>query len=301
MKHKIFTTIAILLIYATGALAQSYSEESGQRWNVLTMPTFTTIPSCTIILHSDNQHVQYGNYVYKMLYCNSDDIINLLYGIYREENGKVFMRENPGGMWPATEEFLLYDWEMNIGDTAYVQRGDWTKGLVLDNISDTLMNGSQRRIFHLHYMNNDSVTEIWIEGMGSELGFPYSGTKDNPVSPFYYPMTAELLCYYENGDLSWDNPHFDECIINYWLDVENVSEESVLCLYPNPTQDCFTIKYTNNNVSTIKIFDMFGHEIYNDIMESSEKIINTNMFPDGVYYVLLQNTKDKLHTMLIKY
>lgn len=295
---KSFVFLSALLTFSESyhAYSQPGVYQTGQQWNVYTTPTSTTIQPSTIIFYF-NQYAQYNGYVYKMLYCDSGDIVGISYGMYREEDGKVFMRKINN--WKqVSEEYLIYDWKLNIGDTAYVQLENNETGLVLDAVTDTIINDDERRVFHLHYETNADLTEVWIEGMGSELGFPFSGTRNNPVNPFYYPMTTEMLCYYEDGVLCWDNPNYDECVINYW----DVPEDHVadVWVYPNPTRDVVSIKHGDQICETIEIFDSFGRMLYHDIMNEAEKTIDISMFPKGVYYVLLYGSNNtKCETLLV--
>ena len=304
MKRVVTIVFLFLMLAKAGVTFQTkvhaqqpYS--SGQQWNVFTIPTSNSISKSTVIFHSDNHYVQYAGNVYKILYGDSGDIINEMYGIYREDNGKVFMREFNSWQQPK-EEYLIYDWNLDIGETVYVQYGESETGLVLDAITDTTINDNSYRVFHLHYLSNSNFTEKWIEGIGSELGFPFPGTKNNPVSPFYYPMTADLLCYYENGELLWDNPNYDECIINYWIGVSESEETPELSIYPNPTKDNVTINYSAQGEAVIEFFDVLGRKKYQDIMIGNEKKVETEGLLKGVYIVIIRDQKSTKRTVLLK-
>ena len=253
-----------------------------------------------MIFHSDNHYVQYAGNIYKIMYCDSDDIFDMIYGIYREENGKIYMRElNSWGN--PTEEYLLYDWNVNIGEVVYIQHGDIETGLVLDAVTDTTINEEKRQVFYLHYETDSNLTETWIEGMGSELGFPFCGTKNNPVSPFYYLMTTDMLCYYENGVLSWDNPEYDNCVIDYWVDVPEFKGHTDIIVYPNPTKGNITIKHPIHSETIIAIYDTFGRNVYRDTMRSNEQKIDMSRLPNGLYIVFIQDLDSTKHTFFLKH
>lgn len=302
MKHIITKAFLILLFFSVAASvkAQPIVYKYGQQWNVYSIPTSSSpAKSCTLIFHSDNHFTQYAGNVYKLLYVDSGDIMGALYGLYRENDGKVFIREL-NSMQQPQEEHLLYDWNISIGDVAYVQQGDLEIGLVLDAITDTTMNGNNRRVFHLHYETDNELTEIWVEGMGSELGFPFSGTKNNPVSPFYYPMTTEMLCYYEGGDLFWDNPAYDECVIDYWGNIPEIEECTSVFVYPNPTRGDVTIKKTFHREAIIEIYDLMGRIVFHDNMENEEKKVDMSCFPKGMYIVSIQDYESTKRSLIIK-
>lgn len=304
MKRNITKAFFSLFLVSSAAgfhvYAQPFTYTTGQQWNVYTIPTSTNKSGNTIIFHADNQYAQYAGNVYKIMYCDGDDIMDLMYGMYREDNGKIYMREFDSWGYPQ-EEHLLYDWNLNIGEVAYIQHGDIEIGLVLDAVTGTTINGEERRVFYLHYETDSNLTETWIEGMGSELGFPFCGTKNNPVSPFHYPMTTEMLCYYEDGELSWDNPNYDDCVINYWVDISEIEECKDITVYPNPAREVVTIKYEAHTEAEIEVYDTFGKTIYHGIMKDNEHKIDMGQFPNGLYVVLIQNYESVKHTLIFKY
>jgi hypothetical protein len=218
--------------------------------------------------------------------------------MFREENGKVFMRELEN-MTP-TQEYLIYDWNLNIGDVVYVQPEEHETGLVLDAITDTIINEVERKVFHLHYEADADLSEIWIEGMGSELGFPFSGTRNNPISFNFLPMTTELLCYYEDGELAWDNPDYDECVMGPIVDNPELYNDNSLSVYPNPTNGPITIKHNEIDITIIEIFDALGRMIYCDNNGIKENI-DMQEFPAGIYVIILKDNNNTKRTTFIKY
>ena len=286
MKNYLLTIIALLMT----AISASAQQPAKQQWNVYVTPTSDIIPRCTMIYYSDNRFGTYAGHTYRLLYGQSDIIDDDPIGMYREDNGKVFMRELVN-MTPS-EEYLIYDWSLNVGDTAYVQPGNSNTGLVLDAETDTVVNGFQRRVFHLHYETNADLTEIWIEGMGSELGFPFSGTKNNPVSFNYYPMTTEMLCYYEDDELSWDNPDFDECVIDGVLDVNEHDFCHDLSVYPNPVFEIVNIAFSDDiGCQSIEIYSVDGRIVETYGRASLQTAIDISNLNSGVY-ILKVNMAD---------
>jgi hypothetical protein len=63
----------------------------------------------------------------------------------------------------------------------------------------------------LEYPFGSGVEEVWIEGIGSLFGIIDSG------SLFLTGGSTNLLCYYEDGDLVWQNttPGYNECYMVY--------------------------------------------------------------------------------------
>lgn len=252
-----------------------------------------------MIYYTDSHFANYGGHIYRLLYSQSDIIDDDPIGMFREENGKVFMRELEN-MTP-TQEYLIYDWNLNIGDVVYVQPEEHETGLVLDAITDTIINEVERKVFHLHYEADADLSEIWIEGMGSELGFPFSGTKDNPISFNFLPMTTELLCYYEDGELAWDNPDYDECVMGSIVDNPELYNDNSLSVYPNPCHDVIHIILDDKN-NNIFIYDNQGVMVsqFKNIVGSSFDIDMSDC-QEGLYLLKLVNDSNVITFRIIKY
>ena len=275
----------LMLIVNYGATSQSLKK---QQWNVYVIPTSITIPTCTMLYYSDDRFGQFAGYTYRLLYSQSDIIDEDPIGMYREDNGKIFLRELIN-MTPS-EEYLIYDWNLNIGDTAYVQHGCSETGLVLCAITDTVINNENRRVFHLNYAENMELTEIWIEGMGSELGFPFSGTKSNPVSFNYYPMTTDMLCYYEDDELSWDNPNYDECMMGGVLGTNDIENIESICIYPNPAKNTVNITFSDDAIcQSVEIYAVDGRLLKSQI--SNLETVDVSKLNAGIY-ILKVNMAD---------
>ena len=279
LKIRLLSLLIMMII--AGKVQAQWINTTGQQWNVYGKPTSVSIPSCTFIYYFDNRYAQYEGYIYRLLDSPSDFLDDLPIGMYREDNGKIFMREI-NYMTPS-EEYLIYDWNLNIGETVYVQHGSSLKGLILDAITETVVNGEERRVFNLHYEDDNALTEIWIEGMGSELGFPFSGTKNNPVTFNYFPMTTEMLCYYEDGEQIWDNPDYDECVKDYVLDVAEQDEHSSLIVDPNPAIDILSIVTYDVNCSSVEIFSLDGRLVKSQ--NANFDAIDISSLASGLYMI----------------
>ena len=86
-------------------------------------------------------------------------------------------------------------------------------GLKLISVNDTILEGENapRKKYVLEYLV-DSIPgdfyETWIEGIGSEYGLI------NPCSRVLVGGVYDLLCYYEDEDLIWQNSSFNSCYID---------------------------------------------------------------------------------------
>ena len=147
---------------------------------------------------------------YKVMYTTRNENLTgwNLWGFIREtEDGQVFSRR------PSTsDEQLLYDFSMEVGDTICMCDYGYDECcMVVIEKGEIIVNGEPRQQIVLEYPFGNGVEEVWIEGIGSLFGIVDSG------SLFLTGGSTNLLCYYEDGDLIWQNttPGYDECYMVY--------------------------------------------------------------------------------------
>ena len=152
--------------------------------------------------------------IYKKLFTTRSEHFNNweLCGLLREtEEGQVYHR-NYGWNHTFGNETLLYDFAMQPGDSICCNENT---SLVLLRTSDTILDdGNIRKRYDFQYKENGYLMdehEIWIEGIGSELGLLHVGSLS------LVGGTYELLCYYEGDDLIWHNSLFESCYIDTHL------------------------------------------------------------------------------------
>ena len=70
---------------------------------------------------------------------------------------------------------------------------------------------------------------------------------------------------------------------------EQATIEAVI--YPNPTNDVFTIR-TQEGISQVQVMDVTGRILINQTVNGSQTIISTQNCPAGVYLVNLIGTDE---------
>lgn len=60
-------------------------------------------------------------------------------------------------------------------------------------------------------------------------------------------------------------------------------------IYPNPIKDYLTIENINLNIKSIKVYDVFGKNIYTNTNMSSNMIIDFSKFETGIYIIELED------------
>lgn len=208
----------------------------------------------------------------------------------RERNRKIYVLQNE-------EEKLLYDFNMNVGDTIFYKVDDWSSYYkVVDSIGRiTLNKGGDRFIWYLTtYSGVGEEQDIWIEGIGSvhEEGLL------NPLFPFKTTDGRNTFfgCFKFNEILYTDknNTVGDDCPCSWTLDVKNFNDEKPIMIYPNPAMDHITIKNNQKNLIDIQIIDMTGRTLKRMNSNNTETTINLDHVPSGLYSVRVNGESYKI-------
>lgn len=175
-------------------------------------------------------------------------------------------------------DILLYQFGMNKGDTIPVT---WdAKTFVIDSI-DTVNIGGRLR---LRYLMKTSGTflyhpEYWIEGLGSMRG-PFAYTV------FEFEGEQCLRSVYDDS-LIIVNDCFD------WLDVTEHNQNKLI-VSPNPFSNQLTFALSDNEQTTVSIYNLFGQQVLQQAFTNSTTL-NTEQLTSGIYFYELRN-----HTGVIK-
>jgi len=249
-KLNLYTIFALLLMTRSVAVyAQEYVPiiQEGNVWNTLDV----VVDMYNIYYNNVNWFsgdTIINDVRYTKLIGTTDGDAPHLFSLLREDDGKVWERLN------NQMEILLYDFTANVGDTIWC--GPWAGEYhynIVDSISIEHIGGINRKKFWfgLEYgWFGTAAAEIWIEGIGSDLGLLYSGSAS--ICGAYY----RTLCFHHNSELVWQNPNYDDCI--FAAIGESIGAKMVL--YPNPTRG--TIKMEAENIRNVAIYNDLGEIIF---------------------------------------
>ena len=273
-KLNLYTIFALLLMTRSVAVyAQEYVPiiQEGNVWNTLdvTVGMYNTYYNNVNWFSGDTiiDDVRYA----KLMGITNGGAPHL-FSVLREDNGKVWERLN------NQREILLYDFTANVGDTLWC--GLWADEYhynIVDSISIEHIGGVDRKKFwfglEYGWFGIITAAEIWIEGIGSDLGLLYSGSAG--ICGAYYCT----LCFHQNDELIWQNPNYDDCTFD--AVGENIGVKKVL--YPNPTRG--TIRIEADNIRHVAIYNNLGEIIFET--ETSDNTFEYN-FGDkrtGLYII----------------
>ncbi len=285
--------------------AQTYipfPNDSAEWYNKVTCQ----VSNCnTISQKAPDQITQKGDTVinfktYHKLYNASN---NSLHSFYREFSKRIYSKYPLGGIFASdTAEFVLYDFNLNIGDTFYVKvPSSWTvvypQSLkrVVASISNTVLTSGSHKTFNFPattYTAGCSMNPMtWIEGVGASSGILYN------LNYYYWsicmsypgPYNVKLTCNLRNGGLYYVNG----CTIT---DINNSNiKNNEISICPNPTNGNFTLKLntTDETKKQIELTNLLGEIIFKQEINNNESQININNFDNGIYFLQIFD-KNKL-------
>ena len=184
------------------------------------------------------------------------------------------------------EEILLYNFNLNPGDSTYVQNPlspafSSKSFFVCDSVVQKQY--TQGTLKTLYLSNTDTTSQynntIWIEGIGS------LSLINSPAALGDTLGAADLMCSFQNGQNIYTVSYSDSCFSKVYLsDYENrITESSIY--FSSETKTL----YLDEEIRSIKIFNLNGQLI------SSERNLSSSVQLDGlkpgIYLVLTQNSE----------
>jgi hypothetical protein len=218
------------------------------------------------------------------------------YGGIRQDTleKKVFFKPDDNG----NQEHLLYDFNLDIGDTLPLTYFNSTKCYVVD-IDTVYVGGVLRKKFLLnsdpaYYCSNCYL----LEGIGGSSGI---------VEPFGYFEGGSFLVCFKQNDTTYFSP-FGNCHIVDNLSIKKLFTEIIkIKIYPNPATNFVRISTENGeSIKTdglnIIIIDAYGRQIKK--IENYKKEIgefNISVLKSGIYFIEIYNDNKKIfYDKLIK-
>jgi hypothetical protein len=185
----------------------------------------------------------------------------------------------------STNEQLLYDFDLPIGDTAYSVPYDTQ---IISSVNYYKSNESYYRRMQIMPLgiNSNGGESDWIEGIGSIGG---------PVNAFRQAYSALLICFSTNGQTIYPNYANDTCAyISVGITTIPLIQSSV---HPNPTTGFCTLQLAEGGENfSASVYDITGREILPLFTNQSGSIFNFNVsaLADGLYFVKIHNNKGQV-------
>jgi len=269
-RSIIFSALLVYLLMSTVFAQGIVSEENG--WNVYATGYPGFIGTETYKIQGDSL---LDGKDYKIIWMTYDSLgINWSYqGLLREDSNKVFF------IPPGSTEGLLYDFNLQAGDTTWVKNMfcfDNEVEVVINGIDTVEYYGKLRKRWLIDY--EYGMEEYWIEGIGSSLG---------PLHSKYYMCivcpTWDLLCFHKGDTLLYSMTPSEICYVTSVGIKELIPAESIN-IFPNPARDKFEVRSVEFEVECVEIYNADGQKIFAEENVGSKNIaIDVSQFKAGIY------------------
>lgn len=208
--------------------------------------------------------------------------------LYREENGKFYLiPEN------ETEERLLYDFNLIVGDT-FVATYGW--GVVNDSITlevetvDTVvtLDGVSRKRITL--VNGNGKYGRWLEGIGSlDWTFTYPGYAAS-LSGW-----LSFICHSQGTETIYPSSGNIDC--NLIIKTDDLKENLSFEIYPNPVEDVLNVDFKNINAKSLVIVSLTGKVILEkNIGPEQNKLQFSINLEAGIYFAKVYSNEGEVVT-----
>jgi PKD repeat protein len=151
---------------------------------------------------------------------------------------------------------------------------------------------------------NESFPELKLNSFLWNFGDASASTSINPEHIYAVDGAYSVTLIISNPYCVNDTSQQNITLNSNSIETQNYIFDQNFELYPNPVSDFLTIKNKSqqSNNYTIKILDLTGKIIYlNKKQELNEAYkINLKFLKNGIYYVLLQSSKDTFVKKIIK-
>lgn len=283
MKKPIIIMLFTILISITYGQEYFPLIEENKTWNVLSvafMPPFDT--SFSTITYKVSGDTIISSESYKKLYSSSEENPedwNLWCFMREDADKRVWLR-----MDSEEDEFLMYDYSIDVGDSVLVGYLEPVY-LLVDSISEITINQTERKKYWFTCNLMPEYRETWIEGIGSNKGICWSG------SAFVVGGWYRFLCMSENGELIYMNPNYESC---YLITEIDEIEKSSLKIFPNPTKNTLSIENIKNiDIESISLLNTKGQLI--KLFDSNNTRLDISNISSG-YYILKISHKNGVFT-----
>ncbi len=233
-----------------------------------------------------------NGYKYKKVYRRSFTSLNgdyfppyivhegSLFGVVRDsvaqEKVYAIRFDNWATSCPANEEYLMYDFSLNIGDSIEGLCQFLDQSLYIDNVYEDYYAGILRKHWVIW-----GACDVIVEGVGSQQGlFETSGCALSGV-------IGSLYTYCQGSD--------EQCLSGFLANVDDINEQQdVISVFPNPVKDILNIRINTSDKSNITVIikNVISGEFGRLSVCEPEQTIDFSQYPNGIYFLsVFQNNK----------
>ncbi len=246
-----------------------------------------------------------GGVAYQQLYTASSDLEgNITAGSYntaiRSAGEQVYVYDDL-----IDGEFLLYDFSLEAGDTILLD-SDWgvaQERVVLETYFQDI-EGDIRKFIVFEPLWN-AFQEVWIEGIGSNLGlldralplvddyepFAVCFMSDNDGIYYVWPQQAYLSmdCQLPDAAAQLNCPDITDA-------VAKTKVKADVSILPNPVSHTLYIHHQNYSPQkyTLEVYSIAGLKILQKTLDQENTALDVSHLPEGQYFIRVYGEKGKV-------
>ena len=307
MKKIIFIVFLFVAIEANAQQYIPFPTDSAQ-WSV--RHYYNNSQSCNSYQYKMKGDTILNGIIYHKIYYSHDLAYSspnqTLHCFVREDSTKKVFVKYPSGAGVDTAEFMLYNFNLSIGDTVTIKllyfTTDSTYKLQVTAIDSFATNIDTRRYYRLTtippaYWPCAYFQFDWRVGAGSPLSPFYDEIPDGCATQY------EVSCFWYKGVYIWGGTYCD-----YETGIDEIkTNDNNLQVYPTPANVGITVEFNlteTTNVS-IEIKNALGQIVKvidnRAFSNGKNKIeIDVNEFSSGVYFVQLQSVNKIFNAKFVK-
>jgi len=212
---------------------------------------------------------------------NQDYFTNIL---LRIDSNKVYVINPYDPSTSDSLERLLYDYDIQVGDTFSSEISQISYTLVCFKIDSALTNSGYRKQWNFFddctYLSNPDTLK-WIEGITSNAGLFYD-KKYFYCSQSYVYYSANTQCFnYSNVFVLGGGSSSCEDLLS---SVNDVTKSSKISIFPNPSTTGITVMHNyESKVINTKLYSITGSLLRSNAHLGDQFIIQRDYLPAGVY------------------
>ncbi len=182
-------------------------------------------------------------------------------------------------------ERLLYDFNLNVGDTLPVTVNSSYTVNVVDAVDSILLGGVYHKSFLIRDVASGPPYFALVEGMGSTIGLM-------EAQNVFFERYDNLECFTKSGTTVYENhqssfsgsPNYG-CALPGTVGINEHSKDGPFNVFPNPTTGILILKTPFSENTRVEIADVLGKVIYKTEFTTAENQIDLESFPKGVYFL----------------
>jgi hypothetical protein len=267
------------------------------QWNIYLEYSISEAPIDTVLLRyflSGDTTVNQINY--KKLCLEKGSLANPvreLAGLIRQQDKKVYYKGTDFLGFPHEDEWLLYDFNVQKGDTVWHTNSGY-EYTVIEKIDSIAIDGQLRRRYKVdtgrNYYFQDE--EYWVEGIGSIKNGLLGHITAIPTCCYHF---WEFVCYSENGAGKYLNPSFDDCYPSFlFSSLDGGLKLPEISIYPNPVAGQVIIgNVPQGEDFFITLLNSAGRIVLEKQLQPGRNLIQFPAF-DGLALVIITDSNSKM-------